>query len=433
MTVCIGIRREDKSVWERRTPLVPEHVRAFKAEGVEVMVQPSDIRVFGEDEYRAAGATIAEDLSSCDVVFAVKEIPSSFFRKGGTYMFFSHVIKGQEKNMPMLKKMMELGCQLIDYETVVDDKGFRLIFFGWHAGVSGMIETLVALGRKLTSAGVKNPFMALKQPHEYGSIQEIKSVLEVIGHWIQMEGLPEEVLPLTVGFAGYGNVSRGAQEMLDVLPVKEVHPRELKNITADTDGARNTIFKAVFKEEDMVVPKSEGDTFALQDYYEHPEKYNGIFEEYLPYLAVLVNCVYWDERYPRLVTTEYMQKRWKEGRLLAIGDISCDVDGSIEVVRKITEPGDPTFVYDPKTDSIIDGWQGNGPVIVAVDILPSEIPRDSSIYFSDVLKEFVPAIAKADYKVGFGELALPNPIKRAVILHQGKLTPEYEHLSKYLD
>ncbi|MFH1755428.1 MAG: hypothetical protein ABIA59_06965, partial [Candidatus Latescibacterota bacterium] len=218
MSVCIGIRREDKSIWERRVPIIPDHVRAIEREGIEVLIQPSEIRIFTEREYQAAGAEISEDLSKCSAVFAVKEIPSSFFLQGGTYVFFSHTIKGQDYNMPMLKRMMDLGCQLIDYEKVVDDKGRRLIFFGWHAGVSGMVESLVAFGRKWKSQGIKSPFAAIKQPHEYSSIGEIKSALEVVGRWIEMDGLPDELLPLTVGIAGYGNVAEGAQEMLDILP-----------------------------------------------------------------------------------------------------------------------------------------------------------------------------------------------------------------------
>ncbi|NIO29123.1 MAG: hypothetical protein GTO29_11290 [Candidatus Latescibacteria bacterium] len=433
MAVRIGIRREDKSIWERRVPIIPDHVRELKNEGVEVLIQPSEIRIFGDADYVAAGAAVEEDLSSCPVVFAVKEIPATFFWRGGTYVFFSHTIKGQKHNMPMLKKMMELECQLIDYEKVVDDKGRRLVFFGWHAGVAGMIETLVAFGRRLESNGIESPFLALKAPHEYGSIDEIKSVLEVIGHWIRVEGLPEEIIPLTVGFAGYGHVSQGAQEMFDILPTKEVHPSKLNAVSADMNGAKNTIFKTVFKEEDMVVPKASDGVFALQDYYDHPEKYAGIFENYLPYLTVLVNCIYWDERYPRLVTKDYLKNRWKGTKLQLIGDITCDIDGSIEVTVKATDPGSPTYVYDPDTDSIIDGWEGNGPVIMAVDILPSELPKDASIYFSNVLKEFIPAIAKIDQNVEFSKLDLPEAIKRAVILHRGKLTPDYEYISDFLD
>jgi alpha-aminoadipic semialdehyde synthase len=432
MPVCIGIRHEDKSIYERRVPLVPEHVTALIESGIEVIVEPSGTRIFTADEYESAGAAIQKDLSGCPVVFGVKEIPPDFFRKHSTYIFFSHVIKGQPYNMPMLKRMMELECTLIDYERIIDDKGMRLIFFGWHAGVSGMVESIAALGQRLKTLGIDNPFTAQQQPLHYDSIEEIKGVLKGIGEEIKTSGLPQEILPLTVGFAGYGNVSRGAQEMLDILPTREVPPAKLSDITADTPGAANTIFKVVFKEEDMVHPKAVGDSFELQDYYDHPEKYEGNFEDYLPYLSMLVNCIYWDERYPRLVTKDYLKKHWPGSRLQVIGDISCDINGSIEATEKAPEPGDPVFVYDAQTGAVTDGVEGNGPVIMAVDILPSEIPRDASNYFSSVLKDYIPAIAKADYGVSFEDLALPDEIKRAVIVHRGRLTPDYEYISKFL-
>jgi hypothetical protein len=236
-----------------------------------------------------------------------------------------------------------------------------------------------------------------------------------------------------VGFAGYGNVSRGAQEMLDILPTRSIRPSDLERITAEADGAKHTIFKVVYKEEDMVTPKKPGDAFALQDYYDHPEKYTGVFESHLPHLSILVNCIYWDKRYPRLVTKEYLNTRWTGSPLRVIGDISCDLDGAVEATSRITDPGSPAFVYDVGTGATVDGCAGNGPVIVAVDILPSELPRDASMYFSNALKEFIPAIARADYSVPFAKLALPEPIKRAVILHQGALSPDYEYISEFLE
>ena len=140
-------------------PVTPGIARYLRDEhGIEVFVQPSPIRVFSEAEFEAHGAIVQEDLADCPIVFAVKEIPSSFFRPGGAYMFFSHVIKGQPYNMPMLRRLMELGCTLIDYEKVIDDQGRRLIFFGRHAGLAGMIETLHALGQRLRWEGVPNPF-----------------------------------------------------------------------------------------------------------------------------------------------------------------------------------------------------------------------------------------------------------------------------------
>lgn len=432
MTEKIGIRREDKSIWERRTPLVPGDVREIMGAGVEVVVQPSDIRIFKEAEYETVGASIDEDLSSARVVFGIKEIPKDVFREGGTYVFFSHVIKGQEYNMPMLEKMMELGCNLIDYERVVDEKNRRLIFFGRQAGQAGMVESIVAYGQRLKADGIDNPFSAIKRPLEYESLSEIRVALEVLGHWIRTEGLPEEITPLVIGFAGYGNVSLGAQEMLDDLPVREIKPSELAGITKKTEGAKDTIFKVVFKEEDMVLPKTPGAAFELQDYYDHPEKYEGRFEDYLPNLTMLINCIFWTPDYPRLVTKRYIKDHWPGMKLLVLGDISCDPGGSIEATYKPTEPGDPNYVYEPATDSYPDGVEGQGPVIMAVDILPSEIPRDSSIYFSGVLKSYMPAVAKADYGVPFEELDLPDEIKRAVILYHGELTPDYKYIEKFL-
>ena len=143
MTYRIGIRREDKNKWERRVPLVPEHVKEFKEKyDVETVIQPSKIRVYSDDEYSDAGAVVKEDMSTCLIVFAVKEIPIHLFEKNKAYVFFSHTIKGQKYNMPMLKKMMDLRCNLIDYEKIKDERGNRLIFFGRFAGFAGMIDTL---------------------------------------------------------------------------------------------------------------------------------------------------------------------------------------------------------------------------------------------------------------------------------------------------
>ncbi|PIV69931.1 MAG: hypothetical protein COS08_02885, partial [Euryarchaeota archaeon CG01_land_8_20_14_3_00_38_12] len=149
----VGIRREDKNIWERRTPIIPQHIKELKEKDIEFFVQPSKIRAFRDGEYVEAGANIQDSLNQCNVIFAVKEIPLDFFKKNKTYVFFSHTTKGQKHNMPMLKKMMELKCQLIDYEKIVDEKNRRLIFFGRYAGLAGMIDTLWALGQRLNKGG----------------------------------------------------------------------------------------------------------------------------------------------------------------------------------------------------------------------------------------------------------------------------------------
>jgi alpha-aminoadipic semialdehyde synthase len=437
MSVCIGIRREDKSIWERRVPIVPEHARQLQEEhGIEVWVQPSEIRTFREEEFAQAGIRIEEDLSSCPVVFAVKEIPVDFFHPAHTYVFFAHVIKGQSYNMPMLRRMMELGCHLIDYEKVTDERGRRLIFFGRHAGLSGMIDTLWALGQRLNWEGVPNPFSDLGLAHQYVDLAEAKAAVAAVGERIAQEGLPEAITPLICGFAGYGNVFRGANEIIELLPVQEIEPHEVAAVASGSDYARNKLYKVVFKEEHTVEPISSEDRFELQDYYDHPEKYRPVFNNYLPHLTLLVNCVYWEAKYPRLVTKADLKQLYgaeEPPRLRVIGDISCDIEGAIEGTVKCTEPDEPVFVYDPNGDCAIDGVEGRGPVIMAVDILPSELPRDASEYFSGVLMEYVPTIAQADYSVPFEELALPPEIKRAVIVYQGKLTPDYRYIEKYLE
>ena len=260
--------------------------------------------------------------------------------------------------------------------------------------------------------------------------------MEQVKEQIETEGLPEAISPLIVGVAGYGNVSRGAQQILTHLPVIEIAPQEIATVAQSDDASRHAIYKVVFKEEHMVEPISPDDEFELQDYYNHPEKYRSKFETYLPHLNILVNAIYWDTMYPRLLTKDYARRAYssaKSPRLKVIGDISCDVEGAIEITVKSTEPGNPNFVYDPESGEAQDGHEGRGPVIMAVDILPSELPRDASEYFSGVLMEYVPAIAQADYSVPFEELALPPEIKRAVIVHRGELTPEYRYLEKYLE
>ena len=432
----IGIRREDKSRWERRVPVIPEHARKLREEhGVEVWLQPSKIRVFSDEEYIQAGACVWEGLSPCPVILAIKEIPPDFFEPGKTYVFFSHTIKGQPYNMPMLKKMLELGCTLIDYEKVTDERGRRLIFFGRHAGLAGMTDSLWALGQRLNWEGIPNPFAEIRQTYQYESLAEAQKDVVRVGEKIAAEGLPESITPLIIGIAGYGNVSRGVQEILSLLPILEIEPDEVEAVSMGVDYSRNHVYKVVFREEHTVEPISPADRFELQDYYDHPEKYRSQFEKYMPHLTVLMNCIYWDKMYPRLVTKSYLKRLFggeEQPRLRVIGDVSCDIEGAIECTLHCTEPDEPVFVYDPFADRAIPGYAGKGPVVLAVDILPSELPRESSADFSRVLLDYIPAIAKADYSVPFERLDLPPEIKRAIIAHRGELTPNYRYLEKFL-
>jgi len=435
MSTTLGIRREDKNRWERRVPFTPQHILELKKKyAIETFIQPSKIRIFSEDEYRNAGAHVQDSLTPSSVVFAVKEIPVDFFEKGKTYIFFSHTIKGQEHNMPMLKKMMEMKCTLIDYERIVDKSGKRLVFFGRFAGLAGMVDTLWTFGQRLKWEHIDSPFSKIKQTIHYNDLQDIQKHIISVGKKIKTKGFPQSITPLIIGFAGYGNVSIGAQEIIDLLPVKEIKPEEVDSIFKNPSN--KVIYKVVFKEEHMVQPVESNKKFDLNEYYSHPEKYSPTFERYIPSLSILMNCVFWNTQYPRLLTKKYLKKSFEKKeklRLKVIGDISVDVNGAIEFTEKTTSPDNPVFVYNPSTDIIKDGYEGDGIVVMAVDNLPCELPKESSESFSETLLRFVPDVMKADFTLDdFNLVKLPAEIKNAVILYQGKLTPAYNYINKYL-
>lgn len=433
--MLIGIRREDKNEWERRVPLVPNDLKELKEKyGIDAVIQPSKIRFFTEDDYRDAGVEVNEDISKANSIFAVKEIPNELFLEGKTYMFFAHVIKGQHHNLPMLKRMMELKCNLIDYERVVTEKNQRLIFFGRFAGLAGIVETLHAYGQKLKLQGYSSLFEEIKQPYEYGILENAQEGLRRISENLKIIGFPKEVSPIVVGFTGYGHVSKGAQELFDILPHITLSPDELIKDYEKIKGDDRNLYKVVFKEEDIV--RRKNGQFNLQEYYDHPELYESKFEDYLPYISILVNCIYWSEKYPRLVTKKYLKNVYSTGkkpRLQVIGDISCDVDGSIEFTYKVTKPDVPTFTYFAESDSFKDAVQKEGVTVMAVDNLPCEFPRRASMEFSAVLKNFIYEIASADFNKSFNELNLSYPIKTALILHKGELTEDYKYLQQFIN
>ena len=432
-----GIRSEDKSQWERRVPLVPADLKDLRDGGIPAVVQTSPRRAFADEEFASAGVPVQEDLSDCDVIIGIKEIPAAKLEAGKVYLFCPHVIKGQPANMPMLRRLMELKATLIDYERIVDEKNRRLIFFGRHAGLAGMINTLWALGKRLEVEGVPSPFSRLKQARTYADLSGAREDLQRIAAATRKDGVPEAVHPLVVGFTGYGNVSRGAQEILSLLPLETVSPAALGAVARDRSRSRQRVYQTVFAESDMAEPLSEGTAFDLDDYFRRgTDGYRSVFERHVDHLSVLVNCIYWDYRYPRLLTLDQCRRLWAAGRqprLKVIGDISCDVNGSIDCTVKATEPGSPVYVYDPATGRALDGFEGHGPVMMAVDILPAEIPRDASVDFSRVLKRFLPELDQADFSVGFDAISLPAELKRAVIVYRGELTPDYAYLKAFIE
>jgi alpha-aminoadipic semialdehyde synthase len=429
----IGIRREDKSRWEARVPLVPEDIaRLHREEGLKFQVQSSPIRAFPDDDYQAAGATVVENLRDCPIIVGVKEIPAERFEPGRTYVFFSHTIKAQPANMPMLRRIMDLGCTLIDYERIVDDQGRRLVFFGRYAGLAGMIDTLWALGQRLQQEGVESPFVDVRRAFEYDNLEHARREIGAVGARIQREGLLDAIQPFVCGFAGYGHVSLGAQEIFDLLPVREIGPDELAHVSP----APHHCYKVVFREEHMVEPLPDrAGGFVLQDYYDHPEAYRSKFFPHVRHLTLLVNCIYWEPKYPRLVTCQQIRELFGQAerpRLRVTGDITCDIDGSIECTVRATEPDDPVYVYEPKTGRSPSGVAGEGPVILGVDFLPCELPVDASTHFSQSFSPLVPGLARADFSGALEASGLPPELQGATIVYKGALTEPYRYLESQI-
>jgi alpha-aminoadipic semialdehyde synthase len=433
MRPSIGVRRETKSPWERRSPVTPDLARNLVASSeIDVLIQPSARRVFPDKEYTRAGATVTTSLDDANIVLGVKEIPVDLLRRDTTYLFFSHVIKGQPYNMPMLRRLMELGCTLIDYEKIADAKGRRVVFFGRFAGLAGMIDSLWALGQRLTGEGIETPLDGLLPAHEYDDLESAKTAIRAAGEKIASDGLPDGLPPLVIGIAGYGNVARGAREILAELPTRDVAPENLGKLSSGSSAA--CLFQTTFKEEHIVAPRASSDDFELQDYYRNPQKYHSVFASFLPQLTVLMNCNYWDERYPRLVDLDELRElyRGETPRLRVIGDLGCDVGGAVQCTLKCTDPGDPVYVYDTVTGEAVAGFTGNGPAVLAVDILPSELPLEASEEFAKSLAPFLPTLARADFDQPLGELEIPDEIVRAIIVHRGVLTPDFDYLKGHL-
>jgi saccharopine dehydrogenase (NAD+, L-lysine forming) len=436
MTGCIGLRKETKDSTERRVPLAPVQTESLIREhGLRVLVEHSEQRVFDAGEFLNAGAVMTDSLHDANIVFGVKEIDTRSMMDEKAYMFFSHTIKGQSYNMPMLRHILEHGITLMDYELIKDAEDRRLVFFGNFAGLAGMIDSLWALGRRLSAEGIDSPFAQVRYASKYGSLEEAESAIREVGEAIAADGLPSAIVPLITGFTGYGNVSRGAQQIYDHLPVQSIAADELEDFIATGDFSDRVCYKVEFHERHMFAPSAQHAPFVLQEFFDHPGRYVSIFNRYLPYLSMLINGIYWDARFPRLLSLDDARSLWSSGsppRLKVVGDITCDIDGSIQLTVKETNSLNPVYVHEPLTGRVLDGVEGDGPVILAVDKLPTELPREASIAFGASLAPFVPQLAAADFDKPLHDLMLPPELKQSIIAHRGELVEHYRYLEESL-
>jgi alanine dehydrogenase len=449
MKNTVGIIREGLSKpGEKRVAITPEYAAQITGWGHTLIVQSAvnpkndEIkRVFPDEEYIKAGAEISENLSPADLIFGLKEIHVSRILPDKAYFIFSHTHKGQIKNRAMLTKFYKLKTTLIDYELIADIKNNRLITaFTYNAGYAGMVDTLWTLGRRWSKDGTPNVFKKIPQAiEEY--LGEIKKILSEVRCEIEINGTPSERPPVITAFLGSGKTSIGAQRIYDLLPTEKISLSEIQNVYRT--GTRNKVYKIVLDIVDIyklkrntLVDMELYSSFSRREREHHykvqPDLYETNLHRVLPFTTMLMNCVTWSPKYPRSVTKELMKEVYlKNKTLAAIGDITCDPNGSIEFSKEMWIHN-PVFIYNPLNESVNDGFDGEGIAVMAVTNLPSEFSEDASQHFSEDLAPFLKGIVTANYKKTLHESGLPDEIKRGIILWKGEFSESYSYMKKYL-
>ncbi|XP_011207613.2 alpha-aminoadipic semialdehyde synthase, mitochondrial [Bactrocera dorsalis] len=443
----IAIRREDQSVWERRAPFGPSHVQKLVKQGVKVIVQPSNRRAYPMQVYLHAGATVQEDISEASVIFGVKQVPIDSLIPGKTYCFFSHTIKAQESNMPLLDAVLEKNIRLIDYERIVDERGARQVAFGKYAGVAGMVNILHGVGLRLLALGHHTPFMHIGPAHNYRNSSMARQAIRDCGYEISLGMMPKSIGPLTVVFTGSGNVSQGAQEVFQELPIEYVPPEMLRKVAEH--GSQNKLYGCEVSRSDHL-ERREGGGFDAREYDEFPERYISTFSSKIaPYASVIINGIYWAVGSPKLISIPDAKNLLRPAntpwlptskgspalphRMLAICDISADPGGSIEFMNECTTIDTPFCLYDADRNKDMKSFKGPGVLVCSIDNMPTQLPRESTDYFGELLSPFVHDIIKSDAKKPLEEENFPYPIKSAIIASNGRLTDNFQYIQELRD
>ena len=404
----IAIIRESRSD-DRRAPLVPAHIKELLStfSDLSIFVQPSEHRCFSDQEYEEQGAIITEDLSACNLVLGVKEIEPDLLIPLKSYMFFSHTSKIQPDNSAaaqgtpgmdkkeLLKEILKKKITLIDYENIRDDLSRRYLGFGRFAGIVGCYNSL---NLYLETLGQQ----PMPRAHELNSYEKLK---DNIGK--------RDFGNARIIITGDGRVARGSLEFLKFANIQKVLPDEYlqySNSSAIFCNLPTSVY----------VSNKDGNVFDLQHFINSPEMYISVLDKYMPSTSMLISSHYWDPKSPRLFEKKDIEKY---NNLKVIGDITCDVNGSIPTTSRPSTIIDPYYYIDRTTLQEIN-QHNQALAIMAVDNLPSELPKDSSKEFGDgIVKEVLPYILEKD----------DGRIKRATITKNGYFLPSYKYLTNYIN
>lgn len=396
----IGIIREGKNPPDSRVPLTPKQC-AYISEiyPIDFVIEPSPNRSYKDEEYASEGLKISDDLSKCDVLMGVKEVPIHQLIPNKTYLFFSHTIKKQPYNRKLLQAMLEKNIQMIDYEALKDVMGQRLIAFGHYAGMVGAHNALWTYGKRTGEFSLTRAC----DSHDYATMVD--------------EYHKTKFPPIKICLTGNGRVANGSIDVLKDMEIREVSPDDFLKLEYN---------EAVFTQlhgRHYVKHKNKM-PFVKNEFYNHPERFESAFEPYTKVTDIFINGIYWDPRSPQFFSLNQMRN--SEFKIKVIADITCDIAPASSVPSTL-EPStiaNPVYGYNPFTEGIESPFQDNVIDVMAIDNLPNELPRDASEFFG---KQFIENILSELLHLDHSVI-----IQNATICKDGKLTPYYDYLHDYV-
>lgn len=371
--IKLGVLREGKVPPDKRVPLTPKQCKIVeeKFSNVEVVVQPSPIRSFKDQDYLNEGVKLQEDLSDCDIIMGVKEVNIDDLIPNKKFLFFSHTIKKQTYNRNLLRAVLKNKVQLIDYEVLKDKSNKRIIGFGRYAGIVGCYNGF-------RTFGLKHKLYNIKAANLCTDRKEVEEELKKVN-------LPKDT---KIVLTGFGRVGLGAREILDLLPINEVSPDEFLNQKFD---------KPVFTQlevEDYNI-KKDGKAFYKKEFYSNPENFNSNFSRFTKEANMYIPCHFWSDKSPFILTKEDLLS--SDCKISVVADISCDIDTSIACTIRPSTIEAPIYGYDPKTGKEVDFMADGSIAVMAVDNLPCELPLDASLDFgSELIKNILPPLLGED-------------------------------------
>jgi alanine dehydrogenase len=398
--IKIGILKEGKTPPDKRVPLTPIQCRDLITQypNLSLVVQKSPIRCFDDEEYVNLGIPLVDDVSECDLLFGVKEVVKSELLERKTYFYFSHTIKEQSYNRALLQTMIAKGISMVDYETLIDSNGRRILGFGRYAGVVGCYNGFLAYGKRTKR-------YSLKAAHQCHNRMELEQELQKV-----------DLPTVKIIVSGNGRVGQGALEIIKQLNIREVSIKEFVSQSFD---------EAVYVHLDFYDynERIDGSAFSNKDFFSNPELFQSCFMNYASCADIFIAGHYYGKGSPYLFTRE--DAKSSGFKIRTIADISCDIDGPVASTIRPSTIAEPIYGYNPHSESEDVFDKDDVITVMAVDNLPCELPKDASEDFGNALIQHV-------FPCLFGEDS-EQIIARATICENGDLTTNYEYLREYVN